>query len=180
MELDTERLTLRELIDDDLDFVADMLGDADVMRFYPKRLSRDESAAWLDRQKTRYAEDGHGLWLAVERASGRPVGQVGLVMQKVTEVSDSPIPEIGYLLHRACWGLGYATEAALGVRAYAFAERQYPRVISLIRPENEPSQAVARRLGMRVIAETRYVGMAHLVFAADATQVESPPLGARM
>jgi hypothetical protein len=33
---------------------------------------------------------------------------------------------------------------------------------------------------MRVIAETRYVGMAHLVFAVDATQVESPPLGAPM
>ncbi|MEO8337312.1 MAG: GNAT family N-acetyltransferase [bacterium] len=172
--VETERLILRELVDDDLEFLAGMLGDPDVMRFYPKQLTREESAAWLARQKSRYSADGHGLWLAVERASGQPVGQVGLVMQSVATVSVVPIPEIGYLLHRPFWGRGYATEAALGVRTYAFEERRYPAVISLIRPENAPSQAVAMRLGMEVIGESEYVGLKHLVFEAHAHAVERP------
>lgn len=173
--VETERLILRELVADDLDFLADMLGDANVMGFYPKPLSRHESAQWLGRQMARYAADGHGLWLAVERASGRPVGQVGLVMQNIAAVADTPIPEIGYLLHTPFWGRGYATEAALGVRAWAFEQRRYPNVISLIRAENLTSQAVARRLGMEVIAETLYVGMTHLVFGVAAEQVAARP-----
>jgi RimJ/RimL family protein N-acetyltransferase len=174
--LETRRLFLRELVAADLDFLAAMLGDAEVMRHYPKPLSRTEAEAWLNRQRARYEVDGHGLWLAVERASGRPVGQVGLVAQRVDAFGGAPTPEIGYLLQRADWGRGYATEAALGVRTYAFEQRGYPTVISLIRPENTASQAVARRLGMRVIAETAHAGHPHLVFGVDADQVESESL----
>jgi len=52
--LETERLCLRQLEPSDLDFAADMLGDTEVMRFYPARLTRDESRAWIDRQRVRY------------------------------------------------------------------------------------------------------------------------------
>lgn len=163
---------LRELVDADLDFVAAMLGDPEVMRYYPKPLTRAEAKGWLDRQRARYAADGHGLWLTLERETQRPVGQVGIVMQNVHELGATQTPEIGYLLDRSAWGRGYATEAALAVRAYAFETLAYPRVISLIRPENERSQAVARRLGMQVVAETTYLGMLHRVYGIDATQPE--------
>jgi RimJ/RimL family protein N-acetyltransferase len=63
----TERLALRELLPSDLDFVASMLGDADTMRFYPRPYTREESAAWIDRQRRRYASDGHALWLVMLR-----------------------------------------------------------------------------------------------------------------
>ena len=60
-QLTTPRLHLREMTQDDLDIVAGMLGDAEVMRFYPKVLSRAEAAQWIDRQIDRYRQDGHGL-----------------------------------------------------------------------------------------------------------------------
>ena len=63
---------------EDLDFVATMLADPQVMRFYPKCYSRVESATWIERQLERYSRDGHGLWLVLERGAGQPVGQVGL------------------------------------------------------------------------------------------------------
>lgn len=59
--LATERLTLREMALDDLDFVAAMLDHPEVMRFYPKRYTRDEARAWIERQVQRYAEHGHGF-----------------------------------------------------------------------------------------------------------------------
>ena len=93
--LETDRLRLRELATSDLDFVAEMLGDADVMRYYPKRLDRTASLAWIERQQMRYARDGHGLWLVLERDTGQPIGQVGLVMQEVTGMPRPRYAEVG-------------------------------------------------------------------------------------
>jgi Acetyltransferases, including N-acetylases of ribosomal proteins len=169
--IQTPRLVLRELVVDDLDFVAAMLGDPEVMRYYPKPLSRVEAKGWLDRQRARYATEGHGLWLTLERETRRPVGQVGLVMQDVSEVGTTPTPEVGYLLAHSAWGRGYATEAALAVRQHAFETLSYPRVIALIRPENTRSQGVALRLGMRILAETTYVGFAHRVYGVEAAAI---------
>jgi RimJ/RimL family protein N-acetyltransferase len=163
--VETERLRLRELIPDDIDFVAEMLGHAEVMRYYPKQLNRAESTVWLDRQRDRCARDGHGLWLVEERETGAPVGQIGLAMQEVPEWPVRFNPEAGWLLHRPYWKRGYATEAAFGVLEYAFTTRDYGEVISLIRPENEPSQAVARRIGMTVKGTTPFHGYDHFVFS---------------
>jgi RimJ/RimL family protein N-acetyltransferase len=162
--LETPRLALRELTADDLDFVAAMLDDAEVMRFYPQRYDRAGAQVWIERQIERYRREGHGLWLAVVRDTGAPVGQVGLHNQEVDGVL---WPEIGYLLHRPFWGRGFATEAACAVRDHAFAHYGYARVISLIRPDNAASQAVARRMGMGEVGTTEHAGMPHLVFALD-------------
>ena len=162
--LQTERLVLREMVLDDLDFVAAMLAHPDVNRYYEKQSTRDDAQVWLERQLERYRRDGHGLWLAREIASGAPVGQVGLVMQ---EVEGERHPEIGWLLDRPFWGRGYATEAALATRDAAFARWRYPRVISLIRPENTPSQRVAERIGMTPGRLVEFHGFTHIVFYVD-------------
>lgn len=159
--LQTRRLALREMAASDLDFVAAMLADAQVMRFYPKPLSREQARDWIERQVRRYAEHGHGLWLAIETDTGQPVGQAGLVAQNVEGRVE---PEIGYLLHTPFWHRGFATEAGLAIRDHAFA-LGHPHVVSLIRPENLPSQAVARRLGMQPAREVEFHGLPHLLFS---------------
>jgi ribosomal-protein-alanine N-acetyltransferase len=161
----TPRLLLRAMSMDDLEFVASMLADPDVMRYYPKLLSRAEAEAWVGRQLDRYARHGHGLWLVVDRADGQPVGQVGLILQRVESVE---LLEIGYLIHRPFWRRGIATEAATATRDHAFNDLGKSRVFSLIRPENLPSQGVARKLGM--VSEGRTVihgGFEHLVFSVE-------------
>jgi RimJ/RimL family protein N-acetyltransferase len=159
--LETPRLALREMVPGDLDFVAGMLAHPEVMRYYPRPLDRDEARAWLERQLARYAEFGHGLWLAVQRGGGAPVGQVGLIVQ---EVDGQREREIGYLIDRPFWRQGLATEAALAVRSFAFDGLGLDRVISLIRPANEPSQGVARKLGMTPRRQTLFRGRPTLVF----------------
>ena len=160
--LTSARLALRELVLADVDFVAEMLADPAVMRYYPKPLTQVEAQAWIERQRARYARDGHGLWLVSDQETGRPIGQVGLLRQELPTGADW---EVGYLLHAAHWHKGYATEAALTVRDYAFRVLAPARVISLIRPENTPSQRVARRLGMEATDRVRFAGLEHLVFA---------------
>jgi ribosomal-protein-alanine N-acetyltransferase len=162
--LETERLQLRELTPGDLPFVAEMIGDGETMRFYPHRFTPLEARRWLQRQLDRYARDGHGLWLVIEKESGARVGQVGLAIQDVDHVKE---PEIGWLIHRRYWRRGFAAEAGSGVRDHAFGSMGLKRVISLIRPVNVPSQGVAKKVGMARERETIFHGYPHLVFSVQ-------------
>jgi len=160
---ETARLTLREMSLADLDFMATMLAHPEVMRYYPKCLSREEAQAWVQRNLDRYAKYGHGGWLVLDKSTGEPVGQVGVHHVNVEGADEK---EVGYLIHRPFWRRHYATEAALACRDYVFDQLGRHRVISLIRPENVPSQGVAHKLGMT--PEKRIVqhgGFPHLVFS---------------
>jgi RimJ/RimL family protein N-acetyltransferase len=163
--LETARLQLREMAREDIGFVSTMLADPEVTRYYERTFTRDDALEWLERQRARYARDGHGLWLVLVRETGCPVGQVGLVMQ---DVEGTTRPEIGWLLHRPFWGRGYATEAAIATRDAAFTRWGYRRVISLIRPVNEPSRRVAERVGMRAGPHVHFHGLDHIVYEVDS------------
>jgi len=169
--LETERLRLRKLSLGDLDFIGEMLAHPEVMRYYPKCHSRAESAEWIERQLARYERDGLGLWLALERETQQPVGQIGLTVQ---QVEGSPEREVGWLLHRPFWKHGFATEAAIACRDHAFAELGLDYLISLIRPVNTPSQAVARRIGGVAGRRVEHGGFEHIVFE---TRPEALPRG---
>jgi RimJ/RimL family protein N-acetyltransferase len=160
--LETKRLTLRELAESDLDFMAEMLANSEVMRYYPKRLTRELSADWIARQIARYKTDGYGFWLADQRETGAPVGQIGLVRQTVNGVEET---EVGYLIHRPFWRHGFATEGARACRDYAFSTLRKPRVVALVMPGNLASQGVAKNLDMAVVGRAPHDGHEHLVFA---------------
>ncbi len=167
--LETARLLLREMTPGDIDFIAAMMAHPEVNHFYERRFTRAESETWLDRQIDRYRRDGKGLWLAVERETSRPVGQVGLALQ---DVEGEVHPEIGWLLDRQYWGRGYATEAGAATRDAAFNQWGYDHVISLIRPVNLPSQRVAQRLGMSERRRVQFHGYEHCVF-----EISRPHMG---
>jgi [ribosomal protein S5]-alanine N-acetyltransferase len=162
--LETDRLVLRELVQGDLEFLASMMADPQVSHHYDRRFSREAADEWLHRQVERYHTDGHGLWLAAEKATGTPVGQIGLILQTI---EGKKRPEIGWLLDRPQWGKGYATEGAAAVRDAAFTRWNYPEVISLIRPANTPSQRVAERIGMQPGPRVWFNGFEHVIYRAE-------------
>lgn len=160
--LQTPRLLLREMHHGDLDFFADMLGDSEVMRYYPKVEDSAGALAQILRQMERYAAWGYGLWLVVHRETDQPIGRVGLIHQIVEGVAEV---EVGYMIHRPYWRQGFAFEAAAACRDFAFTTLDRARVISLVRPENLPSAAVARKLGMQPEKEIMHWELRHTVFA---------------
>jgi ribosomal-protein-alanine N-acetyltransferase len=165
MVLETKRLLLRQMIQDDLSALCRILQDEEVMYAYEHAFSDAEAADWLNRQLQRYKDDGFGLWAVILKESGELIGQCGLTMQ---EIPEGRVVEIGYLFRKDCWHKGYATEAAIGCKEYAFDTLGVSEVYSIIRDNNIASQNVARRNGMEVCGQftKHYYGidMPHLIF----------------
>jgi RimJ/RimL family protein N-acetyltransferase len=169
--LTTSRFRCREMTESDADFLAAMLGDAEVMRHYPKPLDRAESDAWLQRVLAAYARAGHAFWMVERLADGARVGQIGLLPK---EIDGRPEVEVAYMVHRPFWRQGIALEVAMACRDYAFTTLRAPRVVCMIRQENLPSLAVAAKLGMRRIGDIVYFGLPHWLFEYRHNAVASP------
>jgi RimJ/RimL family protein N-acetyltransferase len=145
MHPDSARLTFREMSLDDLDDMALLLGDPEVMTYYPRPKTREESAQWIYWNRGLYRTHGYGLWLLIA-ADGAFVGDCGLTPQVVDDVTEL---EVGYHVLPALQNRGYATEAAAAARDFARTVVGATRLIAIIHPDNRPSQRVAEKIGLR-------------------------------
>ncbi len=145
MILETSRLYLRELCQEDFGALCEILQDEDTMYAYEGAFNDTEVQEWLDRQIERYKKWNFGLWAVILKENNKLIGQCGLTMQPWKE---SEVLEIGYLFNRAYWHNGYATEAAKACKKYAFETLRAKEVCSIIRDINISSQNVALRNGM--------------------------------
>lgn len=118
-------------------------------------------AGWLGHLALR----GYGQWAIEERSSGRFVGRAGII-----NPADWPGAEVGYLLGRAWWGHGYATEAARAAMHWGFEQIGFPDLLSLIDPDNHLSIAVATRLGESLRGETEVMGHRVLVYGISRAE----------
>ena len=79
---------------------------------------------------------------------------------------------LGWLVLRRFWNQGFATEASQACLGYGFHVLDRDHVISMIRPENVPSQHVARKLGMNLDHEVPWKGYVHGVWVKQRTKAE--------
>lgn len=158
----TGRLRLREMTDNDLADMAALLGDPEVMRYYPAPKTRVEAQGWIDWNKRNYAEYGFGLWI-VTTVEGEFVGDCGLTWQPV---SGSPALEVGYHVRAEFQGRGYATEAASACRDAA-RSLGVTHLVAIIHPDNRASQRVAEKIGMTLEVTETVKGQVRAVYGAD-------------
>lgn len=141
----TERLAFREMARGDLADMETLLGDPEVMRYYPHPKSRDEALEWIDWNQRLYRERGFGLWIISLRDTGEFVGDCGMTPQEVDGETEI---EIGYHVRTDLQRRGYATEAAAASRDYARDVVGCSRLIAIVDPGNVPSQRVAEKIGL--------------------------------
>ncbi len=151
MRLETDRLVLRRWAERDRQPLGAILGDADVRRFYPKALSRDEASAQFDAVLGKQAELGFHFGAADLKSDGRFVGMVGLgtlndAMRDA--IRGRPTVEIGWQLDKAFWGLGLAPEAAQAWLAWGFETLELDEIVAFTFAGNRPSQRVMEKIGM--------------------------------
>lgn len=147
----------------DLDDMANLLGDPQVMEYYPRPRERGEAAAWIDWNLRNYAEYGHGLWI-IETHDGEFIGDCGLTWQQVDE---TPELELGFHVKTSAQKLGYATEAATTCRDYARSHALSPRLVSIIHQHNRASQCVAEKVGMSFDRTLHHASPDHVVSAME-------------
>jgi ribosomal-protein-alanine N-acetyltransferase len=174
----TERLVLRPMEESDLDAYTELLATPEVRRSLHLTGSPSRRDAWLGMAQWRgqWELRGSGQFAVEERATGRFVGRAGLHRP---EQDDWPGLEVGWALHPEWWGRGYATEAGAASLAYAFDVMGVDEAFSLILPENQRSQAVAKRLGLALMEErllSNYPAAPHGIWRIAASAWAASPL----
>lgn len=139
--LETDRIILRAPREDDLRYETEFYA-SDASRFVGGPLRPDEMWRQYCTIMGHWMARGFGFWALEDKTSGAYLGRVGLWFPL-----GWPEAEVGWTLMPAAQGKGFATEAGLAARRYAYDVLGWATAISLIAPANEPSKAVARRLG---------------------------------
>jgi len=148
----TERLRAGVWRGEDTTEFIRMNADSRVMRYFPKRLSPEESVEFLGRIKREFAVYGYGLFAVRERTGGHFVGFVGLHRFDF-DADFAPGVEIGWRLLPEYWGQGYAPEMAAACLAYARDTLHLKEVFSFTAVQNRPSERVMQKLGMCRVKE---------------------------
>ena len=145
MILETERLFLREMTMGDFDALYAVLSDPEIMQHYPYSFDEERVRSWIERNMKRYTDDGFGLWAVCLKDTGEMIGDCGLTLQNI---DGQMLPEIGYHIRRDQQRKGYAKEAAMAVRDWAFGNTEYPALYSYCKYTNVGSFKTAESIGM--------------------------------
>ena len=148
---ESERLGFRKWKPSDRAPFAAMNANPNVMEFFPKPLTREESDALVDRIEAHFERTGFGLWVVEVKEHGTFIGLIGLL--EVNFDAGFEGMEIGWRLGKEYWHQGYATEGAAACLAYGGEVLGLKEIYSFTSIINKPSEAVMKRIGMKKIKE---------------------------
>ena len=173
--LQTPRLALRHLDPGDLDALFILYRDPEIRRYFPDGTRTLEET----QRELEWFQHGHpefprlGLWATVERSSGAFLGRCGLLPWEIDGKSEV---ELAFLIAKARWGEGLATEAASAIADYARVQLGIHRLICLISPGNVASMRVATKVGMRFEREhVDEFGLCHVYACSLGHRADANP-----
>lgn len=168
MIVETARLRLRPFAAADIPAYAAIRADAEVMRHMPGGAARAATAA-ADAARlvpdfaAQWRRHGYGPWAVEERASGTLLGHGGLRL--LTGLGGET--EVLYLLARAAWGRGLATEVAVAAREAAFGALGLERLVGYAAPANRASCRVLEKAGLVFEREVEVFGLTARRYVLD-------------
>lgn len=146
---ETERLVIREYVEEDAEAFFKLNSDPEVLRYVPdKRLLNVEQARQLltDHPIADYRKHGFGRGACILKSTDEQIGFAGLKYLEELEMVD-----VAYRLLPKYWGKGLATEAALASVRYGFAQLGLKWIVGLAMPANIASVRVLEKAGLRYL-----------------------------
>lgn len=150
MELTTERLVLREFVEDDWTAVWAYQVDPRYLRYYHQSTRSEADARAFVQMFVRqqFARPRSKFQLAmILRTSGELIGNCGIRLALGRDGS----ADLGYEVAPDHWGRGYATEAARAMLAFGFEQLDLRRVTADCIADNRASARVLEKLGMTLV-----------------------------
>ena len=142
--LETERLILRGPLQSDLPDYTRFVTSSPRLEEQGETISEDQAWFGFLIGVGHWQWHGFGFFTLTRHKDARPLGRVGLLKH-----SDWPEVELAWHLFDGSEGHGYATEAALAVRKWAYQAHGLADLVSYIDHDNHRSQGVAQRLGAK-------------------------------
>jgi len=164
--LETERLIPRHQQPSDVAALVELWSDPEVTDHMGGPRERAQLLSAFEETGTCPMAETYDLWPVVEKDSGEVVGHCGLLEKEVQQGQEI---ELIFVIRRASWGRGYATEVARAIKRHAFERLVLRRLIALIEPGNLASERVAIKVGMRLEKEiVRPGGALRLLYVVEA------------
>ncbi|MFD1294978.1 GNAT family N-acetyltransferase [Lutibacter holmesii] len=148
----SKRLGFRNWSEKDLIKFSEINADLEVMKYFPKPLTKKETAEFIDRLIKHYKNNGFNYFATEILDTGELIGFIGLAFQDY-KTDFTPAIDIGWRLKRSSWGKGYATEGAKKCLEFAFNKLNLEKVISTCTIQNLKSENVMKKIGMKKVGE---------------------------
>ncbi len=173
--IETKRLKLRELNENDEKFLYETLSDEETMKYYPAPYDINRVRNSIKKSIDSYKENHFGLWGIILKEQNEFIGECGITEQEIDGVV---VPEIGYHINKKFWKKGFATEASIACLYYGFEQLRLNEIYIHTYVENVPSRRVAEKLNMIRVKEfdkhikDYNIYMKHIVYKIERKQYQ--------
>ena len=163
IHIETERLLMRNMMDEDVDDLFAMDSDAEVHKHLGNKpiATLAEAQKYIDFIKQQYKDHGIGRWAVVEKESGNFIGWSGFKYVTDTINGKKNYYDLGYRFIKKYWGKGYASETAIASLNYGFKELNFEEIVGIADVEHTASNTILQKVGLLKRNEFIYDGTLH-------------------
>lgn len=159
--VETARLVLREIVEDDVNGFYELDSDPEVHRYLGNKpiQSLEQCAEVIKNIRQQYLDHGIGRWAIIDKASNDFVGWTGLKYEQTPINNQKGYYDLGYRIKRNYWGKGIASETAVESLKYGFTELNLQKICGAAHVDNAASNRILKKVGLKYVENFTFHGI---------------------